>query len=521
MISLKYENQGTNSFLVYQLKEEDVIDTLSMGMITNNKIYGFLPFFYFQKDSEKLFKYNISSKISLKQFFAGVVNKKRLLSVFSSISTAIIGAEEYMIDANMFILNTEYIYVDVSTCEVSLVCLPIVQASESIVEMGKFFKDIIFTVQFDQTENCDYVAKIISFLNSNVNFSIGDFKTMINSLIGGNPSSTQPKVEVNNTPELKVPVQNSVESNIATAQPMAQIPVGQPVGQIPQPITNTNTVKATPISPNTNITLPNNANSNQNIMPQPINNTKKEKKKGWLFGKKDKNKEKSTVAAQPSSFAIPGKKETITPVVANNQKTMGLNAQPTPQPQLQPSAPINQQTNIQPNIQPNMKANMQPNMQPNMQFNIQPNLQPAFQQGFNTNPQINVQQSSPINFGETTLLSTETAGETTVLSANNVNMKVEPYLIRIKTGERININKALFRLGKERTYVDYFVSNNTAISRTHADIITRDGEYFIRDNNSTNGTFLNGNRITSNQDEKIKHDDKIMLANEVFQFKLY
>ena len=62
---------------------------------------------------------------------------------------------------------------------------------------------------------------------------------------------------------------------------------------------------------------------------------------------------------------------------------------------------------------------------------------------------------------------------------------------------------------------------NPAVSRSHADIIWRNNEYFIRDNYSTNGTFVNMTTITSNQEIKIKHEDEIVLANEVFEFQIY
>lgn len=116
------------------------------------------------------------------------------------------------------------------------------------------------------------------------------------------------------------------------------------------------------------------------------------------------------------------------------------------------------------------------------------------------------------------------AKETTVLddggtSVLNMNSNVSyPYLIRLNNYERVNVNKPSFRIGKERSYVDYFVMNNSAVSRIHADIITRDGRYFIKDNHSTNRTFVNGTVIPFEQEYEIFDGDAIMLANEAFEF---
>lgn len=113
-------------------------------------------------------------------------------------------------------------------------------------------------------------------------------------------------------------------------------------------------------------------------------------------------------------------------------------------------------------------------------------------------------------------------GETTVL---NEAMTMEPsepkpYLIRTKYNERILIDKPVFKIGKEKSYVDYFISDNTAISRSHANIIENGSNYFIIDTNSTNHTFVNGSMIQSNMETPIKPGDKIKLANEEFEFRI-
>ena len=150
-----FENQGTNTYLVYAIKPEDSIDTMSLGMLTNNKILGLAPTQFTQMDDTKYIKYNISAHISVKQFFTGAVNKKRIIGVFKGIANAMLSAEDYMIDTNSIIMDMEYIFADVSTCETVLVCLPIAEVEQHPVDLGEFFKNIVFSTQFDQTENCD------------------------------------------------------------------------------------------------------------------------------------------------------------------------------------------------------------------------------------------------------------------------------------------------------------------------------------------------------------------------------
>ena len=129
-------------------------------------------------------------------------------------------------------------------------------------------------------------------------------------------------------------------------------------------------------------------------------------------------------------------------------------------------------------------------------------------------------QTQSANFGETTVLSGGGIGETTVLGVFTATVEVKPYLIRVKNNEKILLDKPVFRIGKEKSYVDYFIGDNTAISRSHANIVCKDGEYFVVDTNSTNHTYVNGTMLASNVETKVTDGAKIRLANEDFEFKL-
>lgn len=106
---------------------------------------------------------------------------------------------------------------------------------------------------------------------------------------------------------------------------------------------------------------------------------------------------------------------------------------------------------------------------------------------------------------------------TGLLAGNNANIRF-PTLYRILTDETIVINKPVFRIGKERSYVDYFVTNNIMVSRGHADIITRGGRYFVKDLNSKNHTYINNHELPIHSEVEIHDGDRLKLANEEFIF---
>ena len=70
--------------------------------------------------------------------------------------------------------------------------------------------------------------------------------------------------------------------------------------------------------------------------------------------------------------------------------------------------------------------------------------------------------------------------------------------------------------GKDTEHMDYIVVNESTISRRHALIEYKDYSFWIIDQGSSNGTFINNDRI--NNEIRLKHGDKIRLHNYEFEF---
>ena len=135
--------------------------------------------------------------------------------------------------------------------------------------------------------------------------------------------------------------------------------------------------------------------------------------------------------------------------------------------------------------------------------------------------------SKRLNFDQsTTVLNNESSqattvlgyAGTTVLGSSELNKQSWPYLMRTKNNDKIDLNKARFRIGKGQQYVDYSITSNPAISRNHCDIITKNGQYYIIDHNSTNHTYINDCIINPGVEVEIFSGTKIMLADEEFVF---
>lgn len=524
MKNLEIENQGNTSYLVYKIDDNNEIDSMTLGMITNNKIRGLAATSFTQIDCSQYIRYNISSKISVKQLFDGTVNKARFVGILLEIVEALLAVDEYMIDRSSLIMDLNYIYADVSSYDVAMICLPVTESGTGI-DLGQFFKNIVITTIYDQTEPFDYIAKILNFLNGSPNFSTTDFRNLLEQLQHENyvQKKNQPQPAVHQAGHI-APVQSTVNVSTANApevqqiqahhvQPPAPKPANVPVqnnagwsGNLPQNAVPQNTATPKPAVPHLNYP---NAN---NITPKPTGDG------GQPSGEKE-----ITLLGLLRNYS----KENAAKY--KEQKQNGKKAPPVKQvknPVMQPKMNMPKGSFAVPGAaQAGDKGSYAP-IHPVQQAVPNQKPQPAI-----INEKVDVPQQNAVggqsaklttakaDFGNTTVLSSEMKhGETTVLQAPAPQ---GPHLVRLKNGEKIMLNKPVFRIGKERSYVDYFVSDNTAVSRSHANIITRDGKCFIMDTNSTNHTFVNGGMIRSNEEVALENCAKIRLANEEFEFRVF
>ena len=199
-------------------------------------------------------------------------------------------------------------------------------------------------------------------------------------------------------------------------------------------------------------------------------------------------------------------------VISNKKKENNppQNQMPSPAPtnaqsfnRVQPmNPPVNQPVN-QPANQPMNRPVNQPVNQPVNRPVNQPTSRPQSPAGFNQN-----------NLSEKTQFPVDGAGDTTVLGAGSAGF----ILMRKNGSEKISINKPEFYIGKERAKVDYCITNNNSISRRHAKIKVRAGKCYISDLGSTNCTYINGTKLSPNQEVALIPGDKVKLSNEEFEF---
>lgn len=79
--------------------------------------------------------------------------------------------------------------------------------------------------------------------------------------------------------------------------------------------------------------------------------------------------------------------------------------------------------------------------------------------------------------------------------------------------DQVELNEGVLFIGREQN--NKIVIDNTGVSSHHAMIEVKGDEFILTDNNSTNGVFVNGNKITSHT---LKYWDEIQIYNYILKF---
>lgn len=112
---------------------------------------------------------------------------------------------------------------------------------------------------------------------------------------------------------------------------------------------------------------------------------------------------------------------------------------------------------------------------------------------------------------------TENFGQTVVLSAGSVCGPAT--LVSREPGElaTIYLQEEITVIGKLSTAADAVVPLPT-VSRLHAKIRRKDGEYYLTDLNSRNGTSVNGQLLKEDEEYCLKNEDQVDLAQARYVF---
>ncbi len=545
MNGFRIESQGAETMLVYRLGEGEHLDSFAKGMLQSNDMAGILRPSFIQRDREQYLKFPVTSRIPLNQFIEREMEKETVLKLFLTMSNAIQEVEEYMLSPEKILLDPEYIFVNIRQKEAGLLYLPVDEFTQDIT-VKEFFLYLLSHMQYVPDGDLSYVARLIHFLNQKKHWTLEELKRQISRLMNERNDPPAPREQV-------LPAKTGTVNGEITA-PAVQSVSGSAYnpGLSAEPeFSGMQSQRAAGIPEN-------------EVPPIPEEATRQAKKGGlFSFGKKkQKAPEHEAVPSlgqvplpvPPSGMAIPGQPVPPSGMAVPGQPVppsgMAVPGQPVPPAGMAiPGQPVPpSEMKIPDNTKhekkggagrwpfgknkkgshESMNSPAMPEFSQNSQEQaaaFQPRRTPAsppYEQagsngavymdyGSSNEESQTVIMGGGFDYGSTMILGSDQG------SGGQVSNHVVK-IIRRRTGQSMLMNKDLFRIGSEASFVDLFIGDNPAIGSCHANIYERGGAYYIADQNSVNHTYVNGKMVQPGQMVQLMSGSLITLADEDFDF---
>ena len=448
---LKQSIRDGRAVIEYQIQQGEMMDGLVLKQCKEGTLAGILPMGAAYEDGHNYMYAYVDDRESMDQVLKDVVTQKQILVSFENIVHAMVQMEEKGINLNYVVLDTRYIY-QKEQAGVEIICMPGKLAAELDTDMiTAFFRNILANAVYLNSEDGDYVAKLLSALNRE--FELKSFLRQIHGLMM----------------DAGISIEEEKPAPVAEPEPVAVEPMPvvepEPVAVEPTPVVEPETVAVEPtpvVEPETVA-----------VEPTPV-------------------VEPEPVAVEPAPVVEP------TPIADEAPTEVPLTVQAAPAENVTPVAP----------------AQVAPTgviQEDEIEFEPMPEEMSAKIERMNG-------QTSTLRSPETQqpTMPQQTAPQQPVMQA-----VPHPHLVRVRTGETIALTGDIFVIGKSQTGVDYTITGNSAISRVHCTIIRHNGAYYIRDEHSTNATYVNGDQVLPGNQVLLTNNCKVHMADEEFLYSLW
>ena len=449
----------------YVLDQTDIIDE-KVDKGVSGKFPQIIPCRLEEKDNQREFIYEIGNKVQLNEFLKKEINKKQMLTLLYNLLSGLEAFGMNMISLSYVAKDIQYVFVAPESLNVYFIVAGVDKEITDLNEVRNFVKDVICNAHYFEMDRDNYVARLITFTNKLGTFSVGDMKEFVNQLlidmgihIEEEKKKTEKKEE--KTANDKVSRIGVMQNNAKMVQPGASARGSVP----PMP--------------------------NRQVPPMP-------------------NGQPMPGRPMPMQMGPDGKP---------------MNGQPMPgRPMPMQMGPDGKPMNGQPMPGRPMPMQMGPDGKP-MNGRPMPGRPMPMQMGPDGKPIVppipnRPASSMPKKKPEAAPVPPMPEKKPEAAPVPPVEEKKPqvpvPYLLRIATNEKIYINKPEFSIGRSATKADYTVTDNSDVSRIHCIIERKNGVSYIRDNASTNGTFVNGQNIAGQKNVFLTNNAKVSLGDEGF-----
>lgn len=512
-----YESGINGSFLVVSTSKDENIIEFQVNMLKKNPNNHILPLDIRRNNDRINIYYNVTSKLSLSQYIKlRQVGKTELIDIFSGIVRTLLGSKGYLLSDSSFLLDEDYIFINPDTRCVSLVYLPVKLKNDIVKSLKDFAVNfVVYSANINEEKGESFLPQFISFLKKDT-FSIIDFDKFLKEM---KRLAAKEESDLKEPSEVKIKETSSENKNIRQNKEEF-FKQSRPKVEIPKPKT---------VDPKKNEadskgkSIINDLSIKPNIVIGALIQTAIVAVNLFLIfsGKLDSlgSDKISTVfglllISVAISYFIWKNVLKINFISEKNLKNSSVNDSKT---ENKPKVNIPSVKSLEKpqRIRNNQKVQKVPNAR---KIDSEETLKPHNARNLASEETLKPHSARRI-VSEETLKPPVIIGNVneTVLLKSSEMKRPRLQILKDSGIEEIVINKPSFIIGRLVGQVDYVHSNN-AIGKVHAEIITREGRYYLKDLNSKNGTYINGKRMDSNKEYEIKNNDRLTLANSEFVF---
>lgn len=536
-ISFKVRNIGSEKYLSYILNDECEFDEELLDYLEENKIPELIDIIYEEDDENDYLTYNVTGRTTVDALLSNTVNAEKILGIVRGIASGIVNLRDLGIPASYVILHKGFTYVNPVTYDVGMLCVPVESDANINAEFRMFVKDILTNVTFDDNEDCNYVAKLLNMLNVD-KFTVRNFYAQLTELM----ESAGMQVEENFVDiGADVSVSQTISDTGSAETSMDDLPEYEDVsfGSDDDDTDDDDDIEVqNPVFDDIDLEDDGETRDTSSGIDMSVfdDSMLEELKIDEDIDAEDIDDEEGYTEALTSDMSTqdqPGLTEVAK--AADGVTEVELQTRETQQPVLISTDELMDNPPVVKNIKINRAKIIQKAVVEAEENNIDnPTEQivaPQFMNGESGEPATNmdpVTQKADAPKAQGTGSTVELTGgmnvvrdtETDKTVAARAVPKAMPYIVRVNTGERVMVNKAVFKIGKAGRGVDYHVGGNGAVSKVHVIIYQREDGCYLKDNKATNGTYLNGARLDENEEKLLTNDSTISIGGEDFLFKL-
>ncbi len=180
-VSFIARNFEKERYLTYEIGSEAVFDEDVLDFLEEEEPKGLVPIIYEENEEKETFSYDVTDKIRLCELSGQEINAEMVLKVMRGIVLSLIDMGEYRVSLSYLVMNRNYIYIN-SEYEVEFICVPLEDMADE-VDVNSFLRSFMANLRFESSENGDYVAKLLSYINNSAIFNLRNLLTLIEDLM--------------------------------------------------------------------------------------------------------------------------------------------------------------------------------------------------------------------------------------------------------------------------------------------------------------------------------------------------